>query len=64
MGSSVVQCHELCGGYVRKHQSSVSFVPIPKLWDSNGIRMGLEDDRHPVRPVASARVVLELQDMN
>ena len=49
---------------MRKHQSSVSFVPIPKLWDSNGIRMGLEDDRHPVRPVASARVVLELQDMN
>ena len=62
VGSSIIKCRELCGGHVFKHQSSVSFIPIPKLWDSQGVRMSLEDDRHPTQPVASVHVRLLLHE--
>ena len=43
-----------------KYESEAAFVPIPSLWDGNGTRMGLEDERHPVQPMARARVKMQL----
>ena len=60
MGSATVQCRQLVGGHAFKHESKANFIPIPALWDWKGIRMGLEDDRHPQQPVASANMKLVL----
>ena len=61
VASATVMCRELVGGHVRAHESVAGFLPIPALWDERGIRMGLEDERHPVLSkdwVASANVKL------
>ena len=62
LASAIIWPTELICGHVLKHESEVNFIPTTALWDGKGIRIGLEDERHPVMPVATARVKMALNN--
>ena len=60
LASGTVRCGVLVGGSVFRMDEAVQLLPPPELWDSAGIRMGLEDERHPKEPSATLQARLSL----
>uniref|UniRef100_A0A7R9VST9 Uncharacterized protein n=1 Tax=Chlamydomonas euryale TaxID=1486919 RepID=A0A7R9VST9_9CHLO len=60
VADATLACCALAGGHERLFECDVSFVPIPALWDAAGVRMGLEDERHPKQPIAKMHAKLQL----
>jgi hypothetical protein len=59
-GQATVKCGALTNGSTTSYEASVLFTAIPALWDSNGTRMGLEDERHSQAAIAKVGVKMRL----
>jgi hypothetical protein len=61
IGVASLKCTQLLTGYTSSFQTTVGFIPLPSLWNENGIRMALDDERHPTTPTGSVLVTMQLQ---
>eukprot|EP00798_Chlamydomonas_sp_ICE-L_P025105 gene25105-10746_t len=60
LGIGSLKTSDLVNGSMYNCGDSVPIVPKPALFDGKGIRMALEDERHPTQPKASLKSKMRL----
>lgn len=59
-GQATVKCGVLTNGSTTSYEGSVLFTAKAALWDEQGTRMGLEDERHSQAAIAKVGVKMRL----